>query len=141
MAYPKISEHFLIPELVPPEIWNAWGEKSIWFIDRRIVNAAEKIRTYFNVPMFINTWHWGGQYKERGFRSFGTTTGAQFSQHKFGRAIDFSFTNIKSDEVFEVITKKWADFGITTIEQGTRGWNHVDVRDTGLDHLFEVPFS
>lgn len=141
MTYPAISEHFVIPEFVPPEIWNAYGSRSIWFIDYRIVQAAEKLMAFIDKPLFINTWHRGGRYFESGYRLPDTLTGARFSQHKSGRAVDIKITGIPPEEMREIIRQNWATFGITTIEADTPSWTHIDIRNTGLDNLLEVPYK
>lgn len=92
-------------------------------------------------PIFINTWHQQGQYKESGYRTPNATTGAKYSQHRFGRAGDLKISGIDYEEFRDVIRKHWADFGVTTIEENTPSWLHVDIRNTGLDKLLEVPYQ
>lgn len=141
MAYPIASPHFLIVEFVPPEIWNQFGESSSWFVDPRIVDACEKIRVYFNKPVTVNNWHLQGQYKESGFRMPSTTTGATLSQHRFGRACDIKVKGISPEEVRDAIRMNWKSFGVTTIEKDTPTWTHIDVRETKLSTLLEVPYQ
>lgn len=142
MIYPSISDHFLIPEFVSKETWEKYGDKSIWFVDPRLITVIEKIRAHFGKVIFINTWHLQSQYNYSGYRPPTCSIGATESQHRFGRAADIkvggSFT---CEEVRNIIRENWSAFGVTTIEKDTPTWVHVDIRNTGLDHLLEVPYQ
>lgn len=140
----KISEHFDIREFIDPETYLLRGEKSIELIDIRIVRCAELLREITNKPVIINTWHVGKQYKESGLRQSDTSTGAKFSQHKFGRAIDVKVSEMKSEDVRNIIRANWNEFkavGLTTIEKDTPTWVHMDCRYTGLETLYEVNYK
>ncbi len=137
----KFSEHFYLDELVPKEIYMQFYEKSIIFLDPRIKDMIEGVRTYFNVPIIINNWYTGGDRHESGFRLPDTKTGARFSQHKFGRAVDMIFPKgTDYEKVRQTIRDKYDTFrkmGITTFEKNVN-WLHLDCRQTGMDKLYEV---
>lgn len=137
----KYTEHFFLDELVPKEIYMQFYEKSIMFLDPRIKDIIEGIRTYFNVPIIINNWFTGGERNESGFRLPETKTGSSLSQHKFGRAIDMIFPKgTDYEKVRQIIRDKYDTFrkmGITTIENKVN-WLHVDCRQTIMDKLYEV---
>ncbi len=138
-----ISEHFDIREFVDPDTWNQFGENSRWFIDKRLVDCVELLRELTGSPIIINDWHVGGRFKESGLRNPITSTGARYSQHKFGRAADCKL-NGNTEDVRNIIRKNWDKFkslGLTTIEKDTPTWVHLDCRYTGLDTLFEVPYK
>jgi hypothetical protein len=140
----KISNHFDLREFVTPEAYTALGDKSLWLIDIRIVNIAEAIREGLGKPVIINNWHTGGHYQESGLRNFNTGTGAKYSQHKYGRAIDMKIQDTEPETVRQYIRDNflWLNgLGLTTIELETPSWIHVDCRNTGLSTLFEVPFQ
>jgi len=126
----KISEHFDIEEFVPRGIFDQYGAKSIWYIDQQLIEGAEWLRSHFNAPITINNWHTGGKFQERGFRVPTTTTGARFSQHKFGRAIDFNVQGMTSDGVAKELIGLAHTSHFTTIEDPkfTQGWTHLDLR-------------
>lgn len=116
---------------------------SKWFIDPKLVAIAEFIREEFELPMTINNWHKGGKFQERGYRVPTTQTGARYSQHKFGRAIDFNIQGIPPQEVAEWIKASFAylkPLGLTTIEHpdDTPTWTHIDVRNSGMNELLIV---
>lgn len=129
----NISKNFKIQEFVPPAIYAQYGDRSQWFIDPKLVEIAEFIRAEFDLPVTINNWHIGGKFQERGYRVPTTTTGARYSQHKFGNAIDFNIQGIPSPEVAEWIKASFAylkPLGLTAMEHpdDTPTWTHVDVR-------------
>lgn len=139
-----VSKHFIIPELVPKEMYDYLGaEKSSWLIDPRLWTLIDFFRDYFAVPITINNWHLGGKFNESGFRMANSKTGAALSQHKFGRAADLKFEGLDNYEgIRQVVIDHWDKFreaGLTTIEAGTATWLHVDIRDTNTDNLLIVP--
>lgn len=139
-----VSKNFIIQEFVPPSIYERFGESSIWFIDQRIILLAQFFRDMYG-PITINNWHTGGIYDSRGFRPPNDPDGGFLSQHKFGRAVDLGFRNAPAEVVRNYIRKDFIrlnkEFGLTTIEEGTPTWVHLDLRHTGLDHLMEVPYK
>ncbi len=65
---------------------------------------------------------------------FNTDTGAMYSQHKYGKAIDILVAGMTPPEVFEFIKQEWDELsrlGMTTIEdvEFTKTWNHIDTRN------------
>ena len=139
-----VTDNFFLDELVPPEIYSARGSKSITLLDMRIVNGLQHLRELAGVPFTINNWLNKGQFDERGLRLSATRTGAKWSQHKYGRAIDIDpqgmsvaglFAILKANEKY-FIERQW----ITTVEniEYTKTWLHIDCRYTGLDHLLIV---
>lgn len=137
----KVSKHFDLREFIDPDIWAILGEKSIILIDHRIIEIADFFRGYFDVPIVINNWHSGGPYKESGLRKFLTKTGAKFSQHKFGRAIDMKLEHLHPEAVRKEVLAAWRKFrrcGMSAMEAGTPTWVHVDCRYTGTDDLLII---
>lgn len=129
----KVSENFYLDEFVGKSFYNKFGSKSIWFIDDRIIDIVQFIRTKTGKSITVNTWFNGGRFSERGLRDPNTSTGAKYSQHKFGKALDFEVSGIKSDDVRKLIQGEWKDelreLGLTAIEAGI-SWVHIDVRNT-----------
>lgn len=137
------SDHFILQEFVPKDIYDQWGEKSMWFIDQRIVELADGLREYFGKQITINNWHTGGHFNYRGYRDPECTQGAKQSQHRFGRGMDFNVQGMTSDEVYDAIMeheKAFMAMGITTMENKlhTVGWTHVDIRNHGMDQILIV---
>ena len=126
-----ISKHFDIRELVPPEIHSVRGDNSWELLDGRLIFMLDDL--WDNVgPFVVNDWHKGGTYKESGLRSSGTSTGAKYSQHKFGRAVDAKFKNKTPQEAHAFILANPDKFPyVTTLEAigATPTWVHCDCRN------------
>ena len=140
----QISDHFYLDEFIDPIIYGKLGQRSLGFIDKRMIEAAEYIRNGLNSPLVINNWATGGQYRESGLRRYETRTGASMSQHKFGRAIDIKVKGYTPTEVHEFIIKNERFLVqsqiITTLEavKDTPTWTHLDCRLTMLDRILIV---
>lgn len=142
-----LTKNFRIEEFVYPEIFKQYGEKAQWFIDKRIVQAAQLLRDKVGRSITINNWHSGGKRVESGLRMFDTDTGAKFSQHKFGAAADLKIEGVNGafmsgEEMRDIVKLYWPDLKglISTIEDDTDGWLHIDCRWTfDPDTLFIVP--
>lgn len=140
----QLTKNFLVQELLPPDVYAARGDASAQLIDIRIVNVAQWLRDNLGKAITINNWNSGGQYKESGLRNFETSTGAKWSQHKYGRALDLKVNGMDSEAVRQYIRTNWAtlkNIGLTCIEKDTPSWVHIDCRYTGLDYLLEVPYK
>lgn len=136
----EFSKHFKIQEFVPSSIYNIWGERSVYFLDPRMITLADFMRDFFGKPITINNWYAGGNFDLRGFRPPDTLTGGKLSQHKFGRAFDSNVEGLTPQEVYETIIKNeylFRNAGLTTMEDinFTTGWNHLDIRWTGLNFI------
>jgi len=136
----KISAHFDIREFVDPTIFNKYGAASQWFIDQKVIEFMEIIRERFGKAIYVNDWYRGGNLQERGYRIPDTSTGAWYSQHKFGRACDFNVLGMESSEVFDDVVSNqefYLSIGVTTIEDAAYSptWTHLDMRWTGLNEI------
>jgi hypothetical protein len=125
-------KYFAINELVPPNVLAERGERAWAFMDDRILRGADWLREKFG-PAVINGRFGGKVFTESGLRDPFTTTGAKWSQHKFGRALDLKFTRVTVQEVYDYIIrnpKEARENGITTIEDiaFTPTWLHIDCR-------------
>lgn len=134
--------NFILQELVPPQIYHAYGEYSLWFLDPVALRILLFMRARYG-KTYVNNWVWGGNRDEAGFRLPTTETGATYSQHKMGRAFDPQFENFSADEVREDIhenERMYMAMGLTTLESAEYAptWVHFDTRATNLDHLLIV---
>lgn len=131
----QLTSSFKLNEFVPRKIYERFGEKSIQFIDMRMVNLVQMIRDNFDVPITINNWATGGTYNESGFRDALTKNGAELSQHKMGRAADLKFKGKTAKEVYDAILadrEYWYEQGLRCMEDinHTPTWLHIDIRET-----------
>lgn len=140
----KLTNNFRLAEFIDPETYKQYGEKSIWFIDPKVVAICQKLRERMNKPLTVNNWYDGGDYSLSGFRPAGTSVGASKSQHKFGRAADVKMLGEPDNGAFllrDEITfnfEMYRELGLTTIEDETFAptWCHFDIRWTKQETLF-----
>ncbi len=122
-------KYFKAYEVVPREVYEEWGERSLMFMDDRILRNADALRERYG-SITINDWYWGGNNQWRGLRTEDSPYGTQYSQHRFGRAIDHIFKDVTAEEVRQDILKSPELFPlIMSMELGT-SWLHVDCRNT-----------
>ena len=144
----KLTKDFYLAEFIDPETYKQYGQKSIWFIDPRVITIAQKLRDRLGRVLIINTWYVpGGSFSYSGFRPPGCQVGASKSQHKFGRAIDVKTLDgdaqgatMIRDEIMLQYTSIYKALGLTTIEdeEFAPTWCHLDVRYTKQNNIFIV---
>ena len=125
-------KYFALNEVIPPAIIAERGERAWSLMDDRILQGADWLRETFG-PAVINGKYGGKVFTESGLRDPFTTTGAKWSQHKFGRALDLKFTKVSVKEVYDYILANQPEarsHGITTVEDiaFTGNWLHIDAR-------------
>jgi hypothetical protein len=122
-------KHFKIYELVPPRVYNRWGEKAWWFIDQELCKTIDELRELFGASITINDWKWGGNYSQSGYRDTQSKYYSEFSAHSFGKAADMKIEGYSSDVAIQMIIN-WKKEGklknLTRLELGTDGWVHID---------------
>lgn len=132
----QLTKNFILQEFVSKQTYQQFGERSVQFLDMRMVQLAQFYADYFGKRIIVNNWNTGGTFSERGFRDPVTCMlGAPRSQHKFGRAFDCNVDGMSVAEVYTAIInnqKKFYDAGLRCLEdiQFTTGWIHSDSRDT-----------
>lgn len=124
-------KYFRSREIFPPEIISVFNNVNIWWLmDWRILYTADMLREKFNTRLVCNTWLWGGPSKYRGFRPVNCNVGAEFSQHRYGRALDLIPLDTTVDEIREWLLGHPFDREaryITALES-TVPWLHLDCR-------------
>jgi hypothetical protein len=138
----KLSKDLSIAEFMPPGIYEMYLDKSVWFIDPRIVTLAQFIRDKFGKSVTMNNYLAGGSYQYLTFRDHTCTIGAENSQHRHGRAVDFWVKLMSPAEIRADIIANFPLYkkvGLTTIEDNTATWVHADCRFTDMDSLLIVP--
>lgn len=123
-------KYFKVQELVDKSTWEARGERSIQLIDKAIPMFLDNLREALGRPITINNWHIGGDFNWRGLRTPDSPWYSTYSQHSFGRGLDFDVKGMSAEEVRQWLIKnrnlEWVKC-ITFIEGGTN-WVHVDIR-------------
>lgn len=114
-------------ELLPKVVWDKYGDLGMRYMDSRIVNCIRYIRTVLNKPININNV----VYDARTLRLQSSKNYSTYSDHSYGRAIDFDVEGMNSLDVQRFITKdivtstELKKLGLTGIEDGTEGWTHI----------------
>jgi len=138
-----VSEHFVIQEFVDKATFEEHGDDAVEFIDRRLIDIAEFVRTELGIPVTINNWHLNGQYKESGLRNPYTITGAKKSAHKSGKAIDVKAKDMDGEKWHEFVkkhAKKLYDLGLRRIEDKSIAtiWCHMDTKEHGKNGVIQI---
>lgn len=93
-------KYFTLKELVSPAVYNHFGEFAWNFLHEGMLKDLDIIRgDIWGKPLLINTWAFGGQFKESGFRcntdSIVRSKKTPYcSGHVLGRAYDLKPENI-----------------------------------------------
>lgn len=127
-------KHFTIKELVSKDLYLDRGERAWALLDERALIMLDRLRGKFGT-MIVNDWAFGGKNEYRGFREPSCLVGAQYSQHRFGRAFDCSFSHISADEVREYILSHPEEFEYIKAVEMNVNWLHFDVRNNGKQIL------
>ena len=124
-------KYFKVYELVDPETFKRFCEKSWMFFNPLILTTADGIREYFNAPVTINDWSWGGTFQWRGLRTASCTIGVKWSQHRFGNAIDCDVKDVTAEKARQVIlaNKDHPLFKCITCIEANVNWLHSDCRN------------
>jgi len=126
-----IPKYFKWHELMPsPEYEKYW----LIIMDERLLMTIDAMREHYKRPITVNNWMQGGQFRFRGYRPPDNATGAKYSQHRFGRAVDLDVLGIPAEQVRNDIRSGLFP-EITCIEAGVN-WVHIDVRNA--NRLLEV---
>lgn len=124
------SQHFNIREWVPPSVFEDRGEKAWMLIDPRLIVVMDSIREELDAPITINDWSWQGKRMWSGLRLPGSPYYSKYSQHSFGRAVDFLAAGYTADEVRAVIRKLFKRGKLPVkglrLELGVN-WVHLDL--------------
>jgi len=129
-------KHFALHELLPKYEFSTLPKVTGWgLFDPRLLWTTDRLRERFGAA-YINNWKWGGNSQFRGLRPFDCPVGAQFSAHKFGRAVDMTFKNATAKEIRTHILANPQDEAyqhITCIEMKV-SWLHIDTRNYNTEN-------
>ena len=140
------SKYFKIQELVSKQTYEKYGEKSWIFLDERLILTLDALREYFDAPITVNNWLWGGNLQQRGLRTNcdeivknkTLKNSLYVSQHCLGKAVDFNVKNHTVKDVYKVILENPKAFPyIKRIENinKTPTWVHIDIANTENENI------
>ena len=121
-------KHFKIQELVPPSTYKELGGQALLVMDYYLLKTIDSIREWFDQPVIINNWLWGGSRKYSGFRPCGCNVGAKYSQHRYGRACDLLVRGMSAEDVRRQIIANSTHFIHVSCVEGGVEWVHIDCR-------------
>ena len=125
--------HFLVQELVPQDLFNRYGEEAIRYMDPRLLEVLEALRTAIDTPMTINNYHIDGSRHWSGIRTPESPWYRPYSPHSYGMAFD-AVGNFEASEVRQRI--KSGEIKLphpVRLEMGV-SWLHVDVMRVSSDY-------
>ena len=130
-------KNFIIQELVDPVTHTMYGERCLTFFDPRILITLDALRVFFGRSITVNNWKWGGEREWSGLRTPHSPYYSTFSQHSFGRAIDFVVAGMTSEYVQKKILEHTELFPyLTRMEKGTDGWTHIDCANVDVEGVY-----
>ena len=124
-------KHFEIYELVDPATYAIFDERAWMFFRPQALMALDGIREFFDAPVTVNNWQWGGPFRWRGLRLGSTIVGADYSQHKLGNAFDCDVREMTAEEVRQAILANKNDYRLQNINciETKVNWLHFDCRN------------
>ena len=123
-------EYFDIEELVDKATFTKWGEQAWMFFRPEALASLDQIRKFYNRPVTVNNWKWGGSFQYRGFRPRSVMVGAEYGQHRFGNAFDLDVNGVLAETVRrDIIANKDEIFTHITCLEAKVSWVHFDCRN------------
>jgi hypothetical protein len=124
----NMATYFHVSELVPPNIFNRFGEQRSWnFVNKRAFDNLVKFREYVGHPFIINNYRNGGPREWSGLRNAESPYYSQNSQHSFANAYDIQCPYLSPEELQNIVKEVYRDFEIGGLEIAPT-WTHIDWR-------------
>jgi hypothetical protein len=106
----ELRNFFITQELVGPEVYAKHKHNSWFVLSTELLRTLLFLRVRKGVSMFVNNWHKGGKFKERGHRAnvqyivHKKTVNLKLytSGHPLGLGVDFDFKGETAEE-----TRNW----------------------------------
>lgn len=127
--------HFKLQELVSPVVFDKHGEFAWAFFDAGILKDLDKIREKFGSAIIINSWLFGGQTTQCGYRSnleplVKEQKGLYCSPHTMGKAFDLhAYDNASLFDLIYKMIEKGELSAIKRLETRNKthdNWVHID---------------
>ena len=122
------AKWFKLYELVDKDTYFKYQQDSWNLFPAVALSMVDGLREYFDAPVTVNSWWWGGQLQYRGYRPPWCMVGAPLSYHKRGEAFDCDIKGLNAEDA----RKKILDFQhepllkkIGRMELGVN-WLHID---------------
>lgn len=130
----KTLKHFDACELLCPHVCRRFGADGLRFVDFTILDNIEWLRGALGRKIYVNNWHKGGKYSQRGLRcnccglvADKTRAGAPYlSAHVLGKAVDFDVEGMTAEDVRAFITARAAEIPHACRLEAGGSWVHMD---------------
>ena len=119
-------QNFITQELIPPSLFQRYGDQSIRYFDIRILEVLERIREWVDAPMTINNWHRQGNRQWSGIRTPDSPYYSLGSAHSWGLAFDAVGDWEPDDVRAAILSEQLMLPHPVRLELGV-SWLHVDV--------------
>jgi hypothetical protein len=131
----KLSPYFDLQELVCPHVHKAYGTFAWNFLNDNLVELINTIRERIGRPIYVNNWHTGGKFDERGFRCIQCdivknmieSKQIYVSAHMTGKGVDFDVEGLVAEETREWLKlhKNWWPYKFRL--ESNVNWVHLDL--------------
>ena len=139
----SVTKNTVAQEYLPKETYSTYGDVGMRFVDKKIPIIAQYLRDYYKSPIRMNNWYIAKDgervFDARVLRLSSDEDYRRYSDHSYGRAIDFTIDGISATQVQQDIkdnkdclADKLVELGVTGIEVGTSTWTHLSVSDLSL---------
>lgn len=130
-------KYFRIEELVDPATFQKYGERCWSFFDPRILITLDAIRVFLGKPITVNNWYWNGDREWSGLRTPNSAWYSTYSQHTFGRAIDFVVKGMDAPTVQSLLVENEELFPyLTRMEEDRPTWTHIDCANVDEEGIY-----
>ena len=124
-------ENFELYELLPKDVYEAtmnYGERRWQWFDSGLLVTLQELRNNEG-KIILNDWYWGGNNHYRGYRPFDCKVGAEWSMHKFFRALDCIFVETTAVRVRSKLLENPSLYPHITCIETEINWFHYDTRN------------
>lgn len=145
----ELKKYFDIRELVCPHTYKSFGEKSWMFLTITYLEALLILRRdVVKCEMYINNWHTGGEFTQRGFRcnicqliKDKTLKNQIYLTAHAGSGCDSNSKLHSAEQMRELIKLNSHLFPMKIRIEKNVSWLHFDVYDDPLSNLKVTEFN
>lgn len=131
----EVKKYFHIKELIGRSTYKKYGESSWKFLDIRLLETLLILREKLGKKIFINNWHRGGKFSQRGlrtnvqqiFRNKFLKNVLYISAHVLGKAVDFDVEGMTAEQVRDWIKINQHLFPYKIRLEADVTWVHLDI--------------
>tara|TARA_R110000796_G_scaffold227145_1_gene343718 strand:- start:428 stop:862 length:435 start_codon:yes stop_codon:yes gene_type:complete len=131
-------KNYVVQEFVDKKTYQRFGDKSIRYLDVRMLKLSDWLREKTDSPITINNWHTGGQFNWSGIRTTRSSYYSDYSGHSWGSALDYKSKTHSAAQLQQLVIDNWEEVKRVTGLEGLRfehpdctpTWCHMDSMQT-----------